>query len=286
MIEIQHLSKKYRRDVFALCEIDLTIGTGMFGLLGPNGAGKTTLIRLIAGLITPTHGQITVWGHRMHLARERQAAKGLIGYLPQDLGVYPNLTAFEFLDYMAILKGVVDRKTRAQQIQQVIEAVRLQEAADQRLKTYSGGMKRRIGIAQALLNDPKVIIVDEPTAGLDPEERVRFRNMLADLSQDRTVILSTHIIEDVSQSCQELAILERGKLKFHGSPRTLIREARGKVWTILTDGQRPQGVTVVSTLQSERGTSYRVIGDPPAYYDPQSVEPLLEDGYIWKMQIQ
>lgn len=286
MIEIQQLSKKYRRDAYALCEIDLTIGTGMFGLLGPNGAGKTTLIRLIAGLMTPTSGQITVWGHRMHLAKERQTAKALIGYLPQDLGVYPNLTAVEFLDYMAILKGVVDRQTRAQQIQQVIAAVRLQEAADQRLKTYSGGMKRRIGIAQALLNHPKVIIVDEPTAGLDPEERVRFRNMLADLSQDRTVILSTHIIEDVSQSCRELAILQRGQLKFQGSPRTLISEARGKVWTILTDGQRPEGVTVVSTLQSEQGISYRVIGDPAAYYDPQPIEPLLEDGYIWKMQIQ
>jgi ABC-2 type transport system ATP-binding protein len=159
--------------------------------------------------------------------------------------------------------------------------VRLGDSAHRRLKTYSGGMKRRVGIAQALLGEPKLMIVDEPTVGLDPEERVRLRNLLADTAQKCTVILSTHIIEDISQSCNDLAMMGAGEVVYRGSPRELIAGARGHVWHVIANGQRPEGVTVVSTLQLAEGTQYRVIGQPPAHYDAAPVEPSLEDGYMW-----
>ena len=210
MIEIDNLTKTYRGNVHALNGIDLTIGTGMFGLVGPNGAGKTTLMRILAGLLRSSGGSVTVFGHDLSTNAGRQAAKANLGYLPQDLGLYPNLNAYEFLDYMAILKGVTDKNERQRQIADLLEKVRLTDAAKRRLKTYSGGMKRRIGIAQALLGDPKLLIVDEPTAGLDPEERVRFRNLLSDMAAERTIILSTHIVEDISQSCNDLAVMRGG----------------------------------------------------------------------------
>ena len=218
MIEIKQLTKTYRGGVHALNGIDLTIGTGMFGLVGPNGAGKTTLMRILAGLLRASGGSVTVFGNDLATNAGRQAAKANLGYLPQDLGLYPNLNAYEFLDYMAILKGVTDKGERQRQIADLLEKVRLTDAAKRRLKTYSGGMKRRIGIAQALLGDPKLLIVDEPTAGLDPEERVRFRNLLSDMAAERTIILSTHIVEDISQSCNDLAVLRGGRVIFRGSP--------------------------------------------------------------------
>lgn len=287
MIEIQNLTKTYRGSIHALNGVDLTIGTGMFGLVGPNGAGKTTLMRILAGLLRSTSGSVTVFGHDVATNAGRQAAKANLGYLPQDLGLYPNLNAYEFLDYMAILKGVTDKHERRRQAEDLLEQVRLSDAANRRLKTYSGGMKRRIGIAQALLGDPKLLIVDEPTTGLDPEERVRFRNLLADMAAERTIILSTHIVEDISQSCNDLAVLRGGKVLFRGSPSEVIARASGHVWAITTDGARPDDrLTIVSTLQIQRGVQYRVVGDPVGYADAVPVEPSLEDGYIWLMQGQ
>ena len=287
MIEIKNLTKTYRGSVHALNAVDLTIGTGMFGLVGPNGAGKTTLMRILAGLLRSTSGSVTVFGHDISTNAGRQAAKTSLGYLPQDLGLYPNLNAYEFLDYMAILKGVTDKAERRRQAEDLLEKVRLTDAAKRRLKTYSGGMKRRIGIAQALLGDPKLLIVDEPTSGLDPEERVRFRNLLSDMSAERTIILSTHIVEDISQSCNDLAVLRGGKVLFRGSPGEVIARASGHVWAITTDGARPDDrLTIVSTLQMQRGVQYRVVGDPLGYADALPVEPSLEDGYIWLMQGQ
>jgi ABC-2 type transport system ATP-binding protein len=285
MIDIQHLSKIYGGNIHALRDISLNIGTGMFGLLGPNGAGKTTLMRILAGLLRPTSGKVTVFGNDVTTAQGKQATKALLGYLPQELGLYPNLSAHEFLDYIAILKGVTDRARRQRQIEEVLEMVRLTDVANRKLKTYSGGMKRRVGIAQAVLGDPKLIIVDEPTAGLDPEERVRFRNMLSDMALRCTVILSTHVIEDISHSCNDLAIINKGGVLFRGSPAQLIGAARGKVWTILTQGERPNGgLSVVSTLQLQNGVQYRVIGTPGAQYAAAApAEPSLEDGYIWIM---
>ena len=282
MIEITDLTKTYNKQIHALCGISLEIGTGMFGLLGPNGAGKTTLMRVLAGLLRPTSGTVRVLGEEITSRAGKLAVKRQLGYLPQELGLYPNLTGREFLEYIALLKGIRGDKKR--QIGELLELVRLTDAADRRLKTYSGGMKRRIGIAQALLGSPKLLIVDEPTAGLDPEERVRFRNMLAETATHCTVILSTHVIEDISHSCNDLAIIRNGLVLFRGTPSELIARARGKVWSILTPGDRPNGeVSVVSTLQLERGVQYRVLGEPTAGYNASPLEPSLEDGYILAM---
>jgi ABC-type multidrug transport system ATPase subunit len=286
MIEIKQLTKTYKGNVYALNGVELTIGRGMFGLVGPNGAGKTTLMRILAGLLRASGGTVSVFGHDLSSNAGRQAAKATLGYLPQDLGLYPNLNAYEFLDYMAILKGVTDKVERQRQTADLLEKVRLTDAASRRLKTYSGGMKRRIGIAQALLGDPKLLIVDEPTSGLDPEERVRFRNLLTDMAAERTIILSTHIVEDISQSCNDLAVLRGGQVVFRGSPSDLIERARGHVWAITTDKRPDDRLTVVSTLQMQRGMQYRVLGDPNGYTDAVQAEPSLEDGYMWLMQGQ
>src|SRR5512147_306032 len=279
MISISNLTKTYPGKVQALRGVDLEIGGGMFGLVGPNGAGKTTLMRILAGLVRPTGGTVSVLGQDVTTPRGKLATKAVLGYLPQELGLYPNLTAREFLDYIAILKGVTDRAVRRQQVTEVLQQVRLSDEADRQLKTYSGGMKRRVGIAQALLGDPQLLIVDEPTSGLDPEERVRLRNLLADMATRRTVILSTHIVEDISQSCNDLAVIAHGKVLFRGTPRELITRARGHVWTITTNGERPNsGLAIVSTLQLQDAVQYRVLGDVQEQgYTTAPVEPSLED---------
>jgi ABC-type multidrug transport system ATPase subunit len=202
------------------------------------------------------------------------------------LGLYPNLTAREFLDYVAILKGVADRRTRRQRVTELLELVGLADAANRQLKAYSGGMKRRVGIAQALLGTPQLLIVDEPTAGLDPEERVRLRNLLADMAGRRTVVLSTHIIEDVSQTCTKLAVLHEGQILFHDTPGGLVERAHGHVWTItLRPGERPaDALTVVSTLRLDDRVEYRVVGDEAGHPAAQPVTPNLEDGYLWLMR--
>lgn len=284
-IEIENLTKVYNRNVRALDGVDLTIPSGMFGLLGPNGAGKTTLMRILAGILRPTSGEIRVGQIDGTTDSGRQAIKTILGYLPQELGLYPDLTAREFLDYIGILKGLNDRRARARRVDELLELVALSDVAKRKLKTFSGGMKRRVGIAQALLNDPRLLIVDEPTAGLDPEERIRFRNLLSDLGGDRTVILSTHIVEDIAQTCRHLAILGKGKRIFEGTTTDLIDAARGKVWTITTDGPKPDGdLTVVSTLHLANETQYRVVGDSAFIAGAQPADPSLEDGYIWLMR--
>lgn len=285
MIDITNLTKQYGGGIRALDDVTLTLGGGMFGLLGPNGAGKTTFMRILAGLLRPTAGTVRAFGIDMSSNAGRLAAKANLGYLPQELGLYPNLNAYEFLDYMAILKGVTDKAQRRRQIESLIEQVRLTDVASRRLKTYSGGMKRRVGIAQALLGDPKLVIVDEPTAGLDPEERVRLRNLLGDMAQERTIILSTHIVEDISHSCNDLAVINAGKVIFRGAPVGLIDQAQGHTWSIVTQGERPAAdLTIVSTLQLHGGVQYRVLGQPNGRYESTAVEPSLEDGYMWLMQ--
>jgi len=281
MIEITDLTKVYPGNVCALDGIDLNIGSGMFGLVGPNGAGKTSLMRILAGLIRPTNGSVRVLGHDMSTMEGKFAAKAVLGYLPQELGLYPNLTGREFLDYIAILKGVTDRNIRKRQIDELLEEVRLTDVANRRLKTYSGGMKRRIGVAQSLLGNPKLLIVDEPTVGLDPEERVRFRNLLSSMAARCTVILSTHIVEDISHSCNDLAVINKGKVIFRGATSELVMRAKGKVWSITTDGGQPNGgLSVVSTLQMYNGVQYRVLGVPDSAYQATPLEPSLEDAYI------
>ncbi len=286
-IEIHHLNKVYRGGVHALNDLDLTIPSGMFGLLGPNGAGKTTLMRILAGILRPTSGSLRVGPFDGNSEQGRTAIKRVLGYLPQDLGVYPDLSAREFLDYIAILKGMDDRKTRQQRIAYLLETVSLADVAHRKLKTFSGGMKRRIGIAQALLNDPQLLIVDEPTAGLDPEERIRFRNLLSELAGDRTVLLSTHIVEDIAQTSRNLAIMKQGRVIFQGTTFDLLREAQGKVWMITTEGAKPEGnFTVVATMHLGTGVQYRVVGDLSPRAGAVPIEPTLEDSYVWLMREQ
>jgi len=285
MITVSQLTKTYGKKIHALRGVDLEMGTGMFGLVGPNGAGKTTLMRILAGLLRPTSGKVTVLGNDVTTRQGKLAVKSVLGYLPQELGLYPDLTAFEFLEYVALLKGLTVKMERQKQLDEILELVGLAQDASHRLHTFSGGMKRRVGIAQALLGKPRLLIVDEPTSGLDPEERVRLRNLLAEMSARCTVILSTHIVEDVSQSCNDLAVINLGQVLFRGSPGDLIAQARGRVWNLVTTGERPgTALTVVSTVQIQDGVQYRVIGTPGDATRAVPVEPSLEDGYIWLMQ--
>jgi ABC-type multidrug transport system ATPase subunit len=285
MITVSQLTKTYGKKVHALRGVNLEIGDGMFGLVGPNGAGKTTLMRILAGLLRPTSGKVSVLGNDVTTSAGKLAIKSVLGYLPQELGLYPDLTALEFLEYIALLKGMTDKTEREKQINETLELVGLTGDARRKMRTFSGGMKRRVGIAQALIGKPQLLIVDEPTSGLDPEERVRLRNLLAEMSARCTVILSTHIVEDVSQSCNDLAVINLGQVLFRGSPGDLIAQARGRVWNLITTGERlDAGLTVVSTMQIQSGVQYRVIGTPSEASKAVSVEPSLEDGYIWLMQ--
>ena len=290
MIEIAGLTKTYGRGTRAaqaLRGVDLRIPSGMFGLLGPNGAGKTTLMRILAGIVNPSRGAVRVEGHDLTTEAGKRGAKAILGYLPQELGMYPELTAAQFVDYMAILKGLDEPRRRQRRVSEVLEMVALQDSAQRKIKGFSGGMKRRVGIAQALVNDPKVLIVDEPTAGLDPEERIRFRNLLVNLAADRTVILSTHIVEDIGQTCRDIAVLAKGRVLFRGSPAELTNAAAGHVWTVMMDrlAEPEPGLTIVSMLHLTDGIQYRLVGaSAEGYPAAEPARPSLEDGYVWLMK--
>ncbi|MEV6303254.1 ABC transporter ATP-binding protein [Actinoplanes sp. NPDC051861] len=279
-IEITGLTKTYRGGVAALDGLDLVVPTGMFGLLGANGAGKTTLMRILAGVARPSSGRVVVGGHDLATAAGRTAVQRELGYLPQDLGVYPDLTARQFLDYVALLKGMDDRAIRRRRVGELLEVVALTSHADRRLRGFSGGMRQRVGIAQALLADPQLLIVDEPTAGLDPEERIRFRTLLSQFAGRRTVLLSTHIVDDIAQTCREVAVLSGGRLIFRGTVDELTRRAEGRVWSVVTDGPAPAEGTVVSALPHENGMRYRIVAPAAPSPGARPVEPGLEDGYL------
>lgn len=280
-VNIEALTKAYPRGVRALDGVDLEINEGMFGLLGPNGAGKTTLMSILATLARPTSGVARVDGWDVSDPRQRWLVKGILGYLPQELGLYPELTCEEFLAYMATLKGFGDRAARRAEVQRLLAAVGLEDVARRKTKALSGGMKRRLGIAQALIGDPRLLIVDEPTAGLDPAERVRFRTLLAGLAAGKVVILSTHIVEDVAATCNDVAVLMSGKVRFRGSPSQLAKQARGSVWEVkLPPGTSPEpGWQVVASVSGPDGTRVRVLGPRPSTNAVEAV-PGLEDGYL------
>jgi ABC-2 type transport system ATP-binding protein len=279
-LDIVRVSKTFRGKVRALEEVSLTVPGGILGLLGANGAGKTTLMRLLTGLISPNSGRITIGDHDMATADGRLAVQRVLGYLPQDLGVYPDLTARQFLDYVALLKGLDDRPYRRRRVGELLELVNIADAADRKLRGYSGGMRRRVGIAQALLNDPELLIVDEPTSGLDPEERIRFRTLLSRLAERRTVLLSTHIVDDIAQTCTELAVLGRGRLIYRGTVSDLTARANGNVWSLLSSGPAPSVGTVVSALPHDGATRYRIVTATRPSTDAEPVVPTLEDGYV------
>ncbi|SVD19332.1 uncharacterized protein METZ01_LOCUS372186, partial [marine metagenome] len=233
ILSIQNISKIYPNGVQALKNVSLEIGNGMFGLLGPNGAGKSTLMRTIAALQDADEGSIIVGD--IDVSRDKQALREILGYLPQEFGVYPKISARDLLDHMAIMKGITDSKQRKHAVDSLFHQTNLWDAKDRKLGTYSGGMKQRFGIAQALLGDPKLIIVDEPTAGLDPTERNRFHNLLSEIGENVIVILSTHIVDDVSDLCNDMAIILNGEVKLKGEPINLIKNLNGKVWKGLVE---------------------------------------------------
>ncbi len=283
MIEIEHVTKVYPGGKRALDDFSLAVETGVFGLVGPNGAGKTTLMRIIATLLKPTGGHVRVFGHDLSTEAGQAATRALLGYLPQDAGLHLELSVEQELDYMALLKEITDPTTRAQQVAQAIEHVGLQEARRQRVKTLSGGMKRRLGIAIALLGNPRLVIVDEPTAGLDPAERVRFRNLLFELAGERIVILSTHIIEDVMQICTRLALINTGRLLFQDTPLSLVKKIEGRVWTS-PEQCKDNGAMLISTQPNGTGFVYRMFSESAPGPMAQPAEPSLEDAYLWLIQ--
>lgn len=286
-IRLEGISKTYRSGTVALRDITCDIGKGMFGLLGPNGAGKTTLMRILATLIDPSAGRAFVDG--LEVGRNKERVRQMLGYLPQTFGLYKRLNAIETLDYVGVLKGITDPRERRAQIQEVLERVNLWDQRRRRIGEYSGGMRQRLGIAQALLGDPKLLIVDEPTAGLDPEERIRFRNLLADMSDDRVVLLSTHIVGDVESSCTDMAVIRKGEIVFRGRPSELAARAKGLVWQVEYGRSAFEGVrsrlTVISSRPSGDRVSARIISrTKPEGADAVSVEPTLEDGYVALME--
>lgn len=283
-IEIEGLSKSYGR-VTALRNLSLCVDNGMFGLLGPNGAGKTTLMRIIATLLRPTHGQVRVGGY--DVVRQPGQVRRMLGYLPQEFGFWRRLNAWEVLDYIAVLKGISSVRDRRKEISRVLEVVRLTDHARQRVGGFSGGMKQRLGVAQALLANPRVLVVDEPTAGLDPEERIRFRNFLSDLSGDRVVVLSTHIVADVESTCSSMALLRRGEVVFVGTPDHLRRQAVGRVWELElpeADYQRLQrDLKVISSRRTGKDVVARVLADQRPGAGALPAEPDLQDAYVAAM---
>jgi ABC-2 type transport system ATP-binding protein len=281
-LSIKNVSKQYRRDFWGLRDFSLELGVGVLGLLGPNGAGKSTLMRILATITDKTTGAITWNG--VDIARHPEDLRQVLGYLPQDFGVYPNLNALEFLEYMAALKGL-DGKAAKRRIDELLQLVNLMDSARRPLGGYSGGMKQRVGIAQALLNDPQLLIVDEPTAGLDPEERVRFRNLLADLSGERIVILSTHIVSDVEATATSIAIVNKGQRITHAAPETILRAVEGNVWTWVVSSEEltklKQSHLISGTARRSDGVHVRVVATRQPNPTAEPVSATLEDAYLY-----
>ena len=287
-ITIESLNKIYSGGNYALKNLNLEIPNGMFGLLGPNGAGKSTLMRILVTLMKPTTGKVTVNGN-LDLAKNRREIRAMLGYLPQDFSFFSKLKTYEFLDYTARLAGMKSTTTRRMAVEQMLEEVGLFEARDRMANKLSGGMKRRLGIAQALINDPKIIIVDEPTTGLDPEERIRFRNLLSTIStRDVIIILSTHIVGDISSTCDNMALLNKGKLAFAGSPELLIKEAEGFVWLIKATEKEYLEINdkypVISNIPIDGGWEVQVVAQSIDGYYGERIAPNLEHAYVHFME--
>lgn len=284
---VENVSKEYRggaQRVRALSNVEFSLGPGVLGLLGPNGAGKSTLMRILATITQPTAGRV-LWNDA-DIAREPDAVREVLGYLPQDFGVYPHLNAIEFLEYLAAVKGVSADAARTR-VRQLLELVNLTGAAKRALGGYSGGMRQRIGIAQALLNDPQLLIGDEPTAGLDPEVRVRFRNLLSELSGERIVILSTHIVSDIEAVATSIAIMEQGHLLAHDSPEVLLGSVSGKIWEVVIPSSELAAVRqkylVSSTAHRSDGIHARVVADVAPDKAIRPLDPSLEDAYLFAL---
>lgn len=281
-IVISELNKFYGKKQ-ALKDVNLTINQGMFGLLGRNGAGKTTLMKVLSTLIKSNNGNITLCD--VPISNEREI-RSMIGYLPQDFSMYSNMTVYEAMDYLGVLSGL-SKAERKERIPKLLTKVNLQRNPKMKVKAMSGGMRRRLGIAQAILHDPKVLIVDEPTAGLDPEERIRFRNLLSELAEDRIVILSTHIVGDIEATCENIAILDEGEILFQGTVAKLLEEANGYIYTAeISKLELPlvkEKYAVTSMLTLRENVNIRFISDERPFASAVSSEPNVEDAYMYLM---
>lgn len=281
-IRIQNLNKNYGKKQ-ALHDVNLTIEKGMFGLLGRNGAGKTTLMKILTSLLPKSSGSITMCGVPINKTRQ---IREMVGYLPQDFSMYPNMTVKEAMDYLGVLSGL-SAKVRHERIPRLLHKVNLQDDMKKKVKELSGGMKRRLGIAQAILHDPQVIIVDEPTAGLDPEERVRFRNLLSEIAEERIVILSTHIVGDVEATCENIAVLNEGVLLYQGSVENFIKSVEGKVYTAQINHREleemKRNFIVTSMLTLGNNAVIRFIADGEPFAEARPVEAGVEDAYMHLM---
>ncbi|MFO7754468.1 MAG: ABC transporter ATP-binding protein [Bacteroidales bacterium] len=286
-IEIKDLDVIYKNGNHAVKGINLTIEEGMFGLLGPNGAGKSSLMKVLVALMKPTSGEVLVNGE--DIQKQRKKLRSFLGYLPQDFRFFTRLKTWEFLDYAGSLAGIKNRKERLVIVDELLDRVGLLESRDKKANKLSGGMKRRLGIAQALIGDPRIIVVDEPTTGLDPDERIRFRNILSDLSQnDVTIILSTHIVGDISSTCQGMALLNRGEMVFSGSPDELVKQAAGHVFNLSLTQEEYDSIKdsyhIISSIPSEKGWDAQVVADDVSGFDSQELEPNLEHAYVYYME--
>lgn len=279
-IVINNLSKSYGKKA-ALKNVSVTIHSGMYGLLGRNGAGKTSLMRILATLSVPSSGEISMNGIPI---KETAKIREIVGYLPQDFSFYRNMSVYGAMDYLGLLSNIPD-KIRKERISTLLEQVNLKENVRTKVKALSGGMKRRLGIAQALLHNPQILIVDEPTAGLDPEERIRFRNLLSEFAEDRIVILSTHISSDVESSCENIGVLDNGRMIWSGSTEELVKQAEGKVYLISAAKKKDKLIkekyTILNIIASGSGTQYRVLSDTPPEEKHILQDPTLEDGYMY-----
>lgn len=281
-LEIRQISKHYK-DKKAVDNVSLTLTPGVWGLLGANGAGKTSLMRMIAGIVKPTSGDILYDGLPIQILKEKY--REIFGYLPQEFGFYPEFTVKSYLEYVAVLKGMSKRESR-QKIRELLEHLTLSDVENKKINKLSGGMKRRVGIAQALLNDPKVLILDEPTSGLDPGERIRLRNLLSGFAQDRIVLISTHIVSDVEYIANENAVMKDGKIIETGTTEELIRLVNGKVWSAVVPNQDAfsyeQKMRIVNMRNEEYGmTSLRYLAEKPIIPESKQEESKLEDLYLW-----
>jgi ABC-type multidrug transport system ATPase subunit len=285
-VEIDRLRKEYDGGVVGLHEVTLTIPPGVFALLGPNGAGKSTLMSILSTLQEPTNGTARVDGHDVRTRKD--AVRQILGYLPQDFGLYPSLTAYEMLDYIALLYNMHDGPARKKRIEELLERMNLTSVRDRPVGGFSGGMRQRVGLAQALLNSPKLLIVDEPTAGLDPEERIRVRSLLAELGGERVILLSTHLIEDVEAVADRVAVLHKGRIRFEGTLSEMLERARGKVWEISARTEELASLRdrFLETGLRRDGDSVRirVTADQVDHAGARQVEPTLEDSYLWLMR--
>lgn len=286
-IKIENLNKTYPNGNHALKDVNLTLQNGIFGLLGPNGAGKSTLMKILVTLMKPSLGSVLVNGLDLH--KNRKKIRSMLGYLPQDFRFFSKLKTSEFLDYAARLAGMKNSKERNLSVDRMLHEVGLFEARDRKASKLSGGMKRRLGIAQALINEPKIIIIDEPTTGLDPEERIRFRNLLSTIStQDVIIILSTHIVGDISSTCNNMALLNNGELAYAGSPDELIKQAEGNVWLIKASEKEYWEINekfpVISTIPSKDGWEIQVVANTIGNYNGIKIDPNLEHAYIYFME--